>query len=120
MSKVFDAFRRLEQESGGLPSDFDLETQAVFQQQVRTPEATPLSAEIDTATKERPHPVNGHATSSIFGTRVLPIRLSADSPLIPFEKGQASAGEQYRIIRTKIVQHPISPRVIAVSSADPG
>jgi capsular exopolysaccharide synthesis family protein len=120
MSKVFDAFRRLEQESGGLPADFDLETQLVFQQQVSTPEAPPPSAEIHTATTERPHSANGHATSSTFGIRVLPIRLSADSPLIPFEKGQASAGEQYRIIRTKIVQHPISPRVMAVSSADPG
>lgn len=52
--------------------------------------------------------------------RTLRLRLPAPSPLLPFEEGQWRPSEQYRILRTKIVQHPKQPHVIVVSSPAPG
>jgi capsular exopolysaccharide synthesis family protein len=39
---------------------------------------------------------------------------------LPFEKGQQRPSEQYRILRTKIGQHPRQPHLIVVSSPAPG
>ena len=52
--------------------------------------------------------------------RTLSLRLPAPSPLLPFEDGQWRPSEQYRILRTKISQHPKQPHLIVVSSPDPG
>jgi capsular exopolysaccharide synthesis family protein len=52
--------------------------------------------------------------------RVLPLRISSPSALLPFDKTHWYAGEQYRLVRTKILQHPMRPRVIVVSSASSG
>jgi capsular exopolysaccharide synthesis family protein len=49
------------------------------------------------------------------------IRLQAGSPLLPFDTGKADlAAEEYRRIRTKILQHPLEPRLVLVSSPTPG
>ncbi len=52
--------------------------------------------------------------------RVLPVRIRADAPILPFQAGHSRVGEQYRIARTKIIQHPDQPRLIVVSSAGSG
>lgn len=52
--------------------------------------------------------------------RILPLRISSPSPLLPFDETHWYAGEQYRLIRTKILQHPLQPRLIVVSSATSG
>jgi capsular exopolysaccharide synthesis family protein len=52
--------------------------------------------------------------------RTLRFRLEGPSPLLPFEKGQWRPSEQYRILRTKIVQHPKQPHLMVVSSPAPG
>ncbi|MBZ5582682.1 MAG: CpsD/CapB family tyrosine-protein kinase [Acidobacteriia bacterium] len=52
--------------------------------------------------------------------RTLGLRIPAPSPLLPFEDGQWRASEQYRVLRTKIVQHPKQPRVLVISSPAPG
>jgi len=54
------------------------------------------------------------------GWRTLPVRIRADAPILPFQAGHSREGEQYRIARTKIIQHPNQPRLIVVSSAGPG
>ncbi len=49
------------------------------------------------------------------------IRLRAGSPLLPFDTGEADiAAEEYRRIRTKILQHPREPRLLLTSSPAPG
>ena len=45
------------------------------------------------------------------------LTLSAKDPLFPLE---GAAGEQYRIIRTKLMQHPKQPRMIGIVSPGPG
>ena len=52
--------------------------------------------------------------------RTLSLRIPAPSPLLPFEDGQWRPSEQYRILRTKINQHPKQPHLIVVSSPAPG
>jgi capsular exopolysaccharide synthesis family protein len=113
VSKVFESIRRLEAESDSVSSDLLSEAKSIFKD-TNIP-VKPVSAESNgrsahTASHDAPH-------------RVLPVRISAASPLMPFtpdDLSHARAGEQYRIIRTKIVQHPRSPRMMAVSSVDSG
>lgn len=61
-------------------------------------------------------PVRSHYSAA----RYVQLRLSEFLPIFPFEKGDSSAAEQYRIIRTKILHHAKKPRLIAVSSACSG
>jgi len=42
------------------------------------------------------------------------------APALPFDGGDQLAAEQYRVLRTNILQHPLRPKVIAISSASPG
>lgn len=51
--------------------------------------------------------------------RQLPICISGSTPLLPFDDGEFVAAEQYRIIRTRLIQHPKQPRMILVSSPGP-
>jgi capsular exopolysaccharide synthesis family protein len=112
VSKVFESIRRLEAESDSVASDLLSEAKSIFR---------------DGSMPVKPAAVesNGRSAHVVQETpyRVLPVRISADSPLMPFtpdDQSHARAGEQYRIIRTKIVQHPRSPRAMVVSSVDPG
>jgi capsular exopolysaccharide synthesis family protein len=52
--------------------------------------------------------------------RVCPLATRTFAPLMPFGEADWAAGEQYRIARTKIVQHPKRPRFIVVSSPAAG
>ena len=52
--------------------------------------------------------------------RVVPLRISALSPIFPFDTNFQTAAEQYRIIRTQILHHRKKPRLIVVSSASSG
>ena len=56
----------------------------------------------------------------VTGIRTVRLRVAAGSPLLPFEKGQWRPSEQYRILRTKLGQHPKQPRMIVISSPAPG
>jgi receptor protein-tyrosine kinase len=52
--------------------------------------------------------------------RTVALRVPAPSPIFPFGEGQWRPSEQYRILRTKIVQHPKAPTLIVFSSPSPG
>jgi|GEM_PF-2179316 len=52
--------------------------------------------------------------------RSVEVHIKHQTPLLPFAGDNSQAAEQYRIIRTKIVQHPRRPRVLVVSSAESG
>lgn len=52
--------------------------------------------------------------------RTVQVRIKHQTPLLPFAGENSQAAEQYRIVRTKIVQHPNRPRTVAVSSAESG
>ncbi|MGA2133649.1 MAG: CpsD/CapB family tyrosine-protein kinase [Bryobacteraceae bacterium] len=52
--------------------------------------------------------------------RVAPIQLGESSPLLPYDGASPRAGEQYRAVRTNLLQHPDAPRTLVVSSCGPG
>lgn len=52
--------------------------------------------------------------------RVVKARPLGDLPVLPFDGTHPASAEQYRIIRTKIVQHTMQPRLVAVSSPGAG
>ena len=57
---------------------------------------------------------------SAASVRTLPIQLEEASPLLPYDGSNARAGEQYRTVRTNLLQHPDAPRVLVVSSCGSG
>jgi protein-tyrosine kinase len=91
---------------------------AVATDQAPAPAATAPPAQAAAFAAPEPplvFPIRHPATS----IRCCPLTLAPLSPLLPF--GEADfAGEQYRIARTKIAQHPKRPRLVVVSSPAPG
>jgi capsular exopolysaccharide synthesis family protein len=62
----------------------------------------------------------GDLTALPGSGRTISTRLNSSAPIFPFDEAHWRASEQYRIIRTKLVQHPLQPRLMVVSSAAPG
>lgn len=115
MSKLFDIL------SSGQGEIADLVRPLANVEPEPVPQAAPpgspaANAPVETAT---PPPVTSPATES-SRIRTVSLRIPAPSPLLPFDAGQQRPSEQYRILRTKIVQHPRQPRVIVVSSPSAG
>lgn len=54
------------------------------------------------------------------GLRTIALKVTGHSPLLPFDTTNWRASEQYRTIRTRILQDPQQPRMIAVSSGGAG
>ncbi len=52
--------------------------------------------------------------------RTLSLRVSDSSPLLSPDSGDRLAAEQYRMLRTRILQHPAAPSMIVVSSPGSG
>jgi capsular exopolysaccharide synthesis family protein len=52
--------------------------------------------------------------------RILPLSIRGAAPIFPYDATSKEASEHYRILRTKIIQHPKKPRTIILSSASPG
>lgn len=119
MSKVFDA---LNKNPGQLPDlgiwalceefkdkmaavDTAAEPPANLPKPEPLPETTPAQA-----------PDSLEAVSTV-GIRTMPVRISQESPLFPYNGEHWQAAEQYRVARTKIVHHPRQPRMLVVSSA---
>ena len=51
--------------------------------------------------------------------RTVPLRVRPSSPILPFDGTDRRAGEEYRMLRTKIVHHVRKPQMIVVTSAGP-
>jgi capsular exopolysaccharide synthesis family protein len=130
MSKIFDALKKADRlrDSGVVEPAMD----DILPIQEHFPEHFPehFSAESVTAVldAEEPHvAAQTNATAEVEAdvqqkkpARVLPLHISAISPVFPFEDLHSQAAEQYRIIRTKIMHHPWQPRAVVVTSATSG
>ena len=80
------------------------------------PEARGAGAIANTASR----PAVPLADDSHSRIRVVPMQLAEWSPLLPYDDTNPNAGEQYRIVRTNLLQNPDAPRVLVVSSCGPG
>ena len=116
MSKVFEALKKqgnaselelssiLEDEQAQAAEFTEIPGEPVVEET-----AAPAREEEALAPPPAPEPYPTHI-------RVLPLRLSGAIPVLPFEEDEGAAGEQYRIVRTKILQHPQKPRMLLISS----
>jgi capsular exopolysaccharide synthesis family protein len=127
MSKIFDA---LNKNPGQLP---DLGIWALSEEFKEKMAAVDSAAEIP-ANLLDPEPLPGpeslpepmavpapapSESVSAVGIRTMPVQITKESPLFPYDGDHWHAAEQYRVARTKIVQHPRQPRMLVVSSATP-
>lgn len=112
MSKLFEALTKGQDAKAGNSLEALLEGQIDHSPPPPRPSAVlSKTAPADTAGPSVREPLHG--------ARVVPLRVSFRSPILPFDGSHWRAGEQYRILRTKIVHHIRAPRVIAVTSAGP-
>jgi capsular exopolysaccharide synthesis family protein len=52
--------------------------------------------------------------------RTVKVQVPASAPLLPFEGTDSNASQQYKMVRTKIAQHPNQPRILTISSPGQG
>lgn len=127
MSKMYEALKRAQEQ--GLP--LEIAESVVVEPIVAQPIATPQSAIYEPPLPypdlaDHEDPVTAAPTGafedarSVDGLRQLPIREVGRAAVIPWNASDSPGGEQYRIIRTRIVQHPERPKVIVMSSAGSG
>ncbi len=116
MSKIFEALQRMQVDLKSAPKAGSSDagsSDAGARQDAPVPPPAPAPAQSRSPIEE-----DGGAGAAEHATaRVLPLRVSLSAPLFPFDQDHWYAGEQYKIIRTKINQHPRQPRLIAISSA---
>ncbi len=119
MSRIFEALKK-----AGADADVPAFEPAPGREPV---EATPAEHQWPPApSRDRkgaePNPITPQAPPPILGSqiRTLAVRVPAAAPILPFDGSHSRAAEQYRIVRTKIVQHPEQPRMLVVSSPAAG
>jgi capsular exopolysaccharide synthesis family protein len=111
MSKIFDALRKTDLlESADLPEQ-------LFLSRAGKPEAVQMPEPSDPAIAVT---LAASPTETPQSVRTATLKISVVDPIFPLDDAQPGAAEQYRIIRTKILQHPLRPRVIVVSSPTSG
>src|SRR5271157_3867688 len=110
MSEIFDALRKA---PGAVP---DLDLAALVGLGAMDPQASVPPTEIHTPPEE---PAAAPLPTAASPYRTVSLRLPRSSPALPFDGSQWVVNEQYRILRTKLVQHPGHPRMILISSTDP-
>ncbi|HVO96536.1 MAG TPA: CpsD/CapB family tyrosine-protein kinase [Bryobacteraceae bacterium] len=122
MSKIFDALKKADhlREAGVVEPALDEAPAAPSRSSAETAtavveEAPVLPAESGPVEEPQPEQVRSERPSNLVS-----LRISALSPVFPFEDVHSRAAEQYRIVRTKIMHHPMQPRSIVVSSATSG
>jgi capsular exopolysaccharide synthesis family protein len=108
MSKVYEALRKAQEQGTGINIKIDAGAD------VMEHHAAPLPVP-DRAAVSEPE------TDSEASVRTLPLRLPPDSVAMPWNgASDPGASEQYRIIRTRIVQHPKRPKLLLITSANSG
>jgi capsular exopolysaccharide synthesis family protein len=111
MSKFFEATLRRQDRAGARGLFPDSETVGPSQK-VHTIDAAPLTDNAVRAAADPPFRVPA-------GFRVVSVQAPAGAPSLSLDSAERSS-ESYRIIRTKIVQHPLKPTLMCVSSSTPG
>ena len=110
MSRIFDSLRK----AGGKAADVALPL-------IDKSEAVKSPAPGNDDSVERPGAAaEGALAPAVPQIRVVSARPLPNLPILPFDGTHPPAAEQYRIIRTKVVQHTLQPRVVAISSPGAG
>jgi capsular exopolysaccharide synthesis family protein len=120
MSRIFEAFKLTEGDIAGqvLPDlgggTADAAPAPAPVADAPVPAAQPSAP--GKASQPAPPPFLKEPPAGPAFSRVLRLEVPELSPVLPFDDTNFRASEQYRIIRTRIIQHESDPRVIVVSS----
>ncbi len=119
MSRLYETLKRIEDgRNSSVLAGIDGETPAPAAPVMVVPERTAPPAE---PPAPGPAPVLQAAVRRESGTeRIVRLRLSQRTPVFPFDGTDTRTAEQYRMLRTNLLQHELQPRIIVVSSADSG
>jgi capsular exopolysaccharide synthesis family protein len=112
MSRMYEALRKAQQDGIAFPISMEPAPYEGEFVSLEAEEGEPLSAE------ESVGPLNGNDNCAEF--RRLPIQVASNSAVILARGLDHRVSEQYRLIRTKIVQHPAHPKMLIVTSPGPG
>jgi capsular exopolysaccharide synthesis family protein len=110
MSKIFEALKREQGEVPEIAMDRLLEGQTADEQR---PAAAPFVKPVPTPREK------AAAVEVPSGVRTAPLHVMPTAPILPFDGSHSWAGEEYRLLRTKIIQHPKQPQMMVVTSAGP-
>lgn len=113
MSKIFEALHKGKNEAEQLLPLLDVPFDSNVVGSVAPSLSEPLVAGLRGPEPKSP----GEHVRSVF--RTIQLRPKSHNPVLPFDMPGA-ASEQYRVLRTKIVQHGSHPRMLLVSSAGSG
>ncbi len=127
MSKIFEAMKRAEEEMTDLVMP-PMEEIPEIEDAAPAPPITvrarpPVAVAEPVAIREEEHlaaPAKLAPSQYSDVVRTLSLQISSTAPVLPFDNGHSRAAEQYRMARTRILQHPAQPRLLTVSSAGSG
>src|SRR5258706_455874 len=125
MSKIFDALKKADHLRAEGVVDAVLEDAITTSSpMLAAPAAGPEAPVVAGHSTPLSDPVPGAADASPgvapYQPRVAAMQVSALAPVFPFEDLHSQAAEQYRMIRTKVLHHPMQPRAIVVTSPTSG
>jgi capsular exopolysaccharide synthesis family protein len=111
-SQIADALRRVYTNAAEAQAQYEHQQhEHEHQQQPPDPDTTALFRTGNAGNG----PVEPGATSAIRTVKLHPL-----APVLLFDDQHRKASEQYRMVRTRIVQHPRRPRLMTVTSGSPG
>ena len=117
MSKIYEAVRKtgggaleLARLLPGDPPPLDLGREPIAEEIAKPADLSGQNGSYDSGSLVKQQP-------SFRSARV---SLAKGVPLLPFDDPSSAAADQYKIVRTKIVQHSLTPRVVLISSAERG
>lgn len=113
MSKIFEALVRNESNAAKLAKAVLADDITATHAGTHVIESTCISELADEGQDTR-------LESTLCGIVEQTTQLARGSPILPFDGSNPEAAEQYRIIRTRIQQHPAQPKMLMVSSPMPG
>jgi receptor protein-tyrosine kinase len=118
MSKIFEALYRHPDQVRGLDVNaIFVGAQEGFAEAPSQPETVePQLEAVAVPTASQPE----GPSSILANVPNIRVHISMDLPLFPFDGTHRRASEQYRVLRTKVLHHPLQPQMITISSSGPG
>ena len=117
MSKMYEALKKAQEQGAAIDLPVPMSSDGS--------DALPPAHEDSEAPKQSDWLLSAHENGnggrgSDPGIRSVPVQVRAGAGAVHWGVADAPGVEQYRIIRTRIVQHPARPRIMVVSSAGAG
>ncbi len=117
MSRIFEALTKCDGIAGSVVPELALAPGAARTQAVLTADEDKVDALSAPNKSGGGRPGSGPDHGAV---RVVSLKVPVDSPVLPFDYSHWGASEQYRMIRTRIVQDLRQPRMIVISSGGSG